>query len=136
VAPPDATKLLEVEAELSFSETRLVLAAIRDLTVHKPAPRRSGRASLLLMILLLLAASAGAYAWYYWTVVQFLESTDDAYAQADSTIDAPKVSGYPRDVQVSDNQPVRAGQVLATIDDRDYVAGGSICWRRGTGPVS
>jgi membrane fusion protein (multidrug efflux system) len=42
--------------------------------------------------------------------------------QADSTIVAPKVSGYLHDVQVSDNQPVKAGQLLATIDDRDYVA--------------
>jgi hypothetical protein len=31
---------------------------------------------------------------------------------------APKVSGYLRDVQVSDNQSVKAGQLLATIDDR------------------
>ena len=32
-------------------------------------------------------------------------------------------SGWPclRDVQVSDNQAVKAGQSLATIDDRDYV---------------
>jgi membrane fusion protein (multidrug efflux system) len=113
VAPPDDTKVLEVEAELSLSETRLVPAAFRDLTVHKPARRRSSRVAVLLMVLLLVAASAGAYGWYYWTVAQFLESTDDAYAQADSTIVAPKVSGYLRDAQVSDNQPVKAGQMLA-----------------------
>jgi len=105
VAPADDAKLLEVGTERSFSETRLVPAAFRDFTVPKPAPRRSGRAALLQMILLLLAASACAYGWYYWTVAQFLEPTDDAYAQADSTIVAPKVSGYLRDVQVSDNQP-------------------------------
>jgi membrane fusion protein (multidrug efflux system) len=64
------------------------------------------------MALLLVVVPAGAYGWYYWTAAQFLESTDDAYAQADSTIVAPKVSGYLRDVQVSDNQPVKAGQVL------------------------
>jgi membrane fusion protein (multidrug efflux system) len=123
VGPPaDDAKVLEVEAEGSFNEMRLVPAAFRDLTVHKPAPRRSGRAALLLVALLLLAGSAGGYGWYYWTVGQFLASTDDAYAQADSTILAPKVAGYLRDVQVSDNQPVKAGQILAAIDDRDYVA--------------
>jgi membrane fusion protein (multidrug efflux system) len=122
VAQPEDTKLLQVEAERSFSQTQLVPAAFRDVTVRKPAPRRSGRAALLLVILLLLAAAAGGYGWYYWTVGQFLESTDDAYVQADSTIVASKVPGYLRDVQVSDNQTVKAGQLLATIDDRDYVA--------------
>ena len=36
------------------------------------------------------------------------------------TIIAPKVSGYLREVLVADNQPVKAGQPLARIDDRDY----------------
>jgi membrane fusion protein (multidrug efflux system) len=53
---------------------------------------------------------------------RFLESTDDAYVQADSTIIAPKVSGYLSEVLVADNQPVKDGQLLAKIDDRDYVA--------------
>jgi membrane fusion protein, multidrug efflux system len=60
------------------------------------------------------------YGWRYWTVGRFEESTDDAYVQADSTIVAPKVSGYLSGVLVDDNQPVRAGQLLARIDDRDY----------------
>ncbi len=33
---------------------------------------------------------------------------------------APKVSGYIGDLLVADNQPVKAGQVLARIDDRDF----------------
>ena len=41
--------------------------------------------------------------------------------QADSTTVAPKVSGYLREVLIADNQAVKAGQVLATIDNRDYV---------------
>jgi membrane fusion protein, multidrug efflux system len=60
------------------------------------------------------------YGWHYWTVGRFEESTDDAYVQADSTIVAPKVSGYLSEVLVDDNQPVKAGQMLARIDDRDY----------------
>jgi membrane fusion protein (multidrug efflux system) len=42
--------------------------------------------------------------------------------EADSTIVAPEVSGYLSGVLVADNQPVKAGQPLAKIDDRDYVA--------------
>jgi len=70
----------------------------------------------------LLIAAAVAYGSYYWTIGRFLESTDDAYVQADSTIIAPKVSGYLSGVLVEDNQPVKAGQPLAKIDDRDYIA--------------
>jgi membrane fusion protein (multidrug efflux system) len=55
----------------------------------------------------------------YWTVGRFMESTDDAYVKADSTTVAPKVSGYVAEVLVDDNQPVKKGQVLARIDDRD-----------------
>ena len=72
-----------------------------------------------------LAALAGtaaiAYFGYdYWTVGRFLESTDDAFVMADYTTIAPKISGYIADVLVQDNEPVKAGQVLARIDDRDF----------------
>ena len=76
---------------------------------------------------LLLAGSAVAvlsgavwYGWDYWTAGRFLVSTDDAYVKADNTTIAPKVSGYLTEVLVGDNEPVKAGQVLARIDDRDF----------------
>jgi membrane fusion protein, multidrug efflux system len=65
-------------------------------------------------------AAVSYYGYRYWTVGRFQESTDDAYVQADSSILAPKVSGYISAVLVDDNQPVEAGQLLARIDDRDY----------------
>jgi len=69
-----------------------------------------------------LAALAGAswYGWDYWTVGQYLVSTDDAYVKADSTTIAPKVTGYLLNVLVKDNERVTTGQVLARIDDRDF----------------
>jgi membrane fusion protein, multidrug efflux system len=67
-----------------------------------------------------LLAGAAWYGWDYWTVGRYLVSTDDAYVKADNTTIAPKVSGYLAEVQVGDNQRVKAGQVLARIDDRDY----------------
>jgi len=67
-----------------------------------------------------LLAGAAWYGWDYWTVGRFQVSTDDAYVKADNTTIAPKVSGYLAEVQVGDNQRVKAGQVLARIDDRDY----------------
>jgi membrane fusion protein (multidrug efflux system) len=65
-------------------------------------------------------AGAGTFGWYWFETGRFLESTNDAYVQADYTTIAPKVSGYIAAVAVEDNQTVKAGQVLARIDDRDY----------------
>jgi membrane fusion protein (multidrug efflux system) len=50
------------------------------------------------------------------------QSTDDAYVVADFTAVAPKVSGIISAVHVEDNQAVKAGDLLATIDDRDFQA--------------
>lgn len=49
-----------------------------------------------------------------------LPVTDDAFVSADSTLVAPRISGTIADVYVQDNQMVKAGDVLARIDDRDY----------------
>jgi membrane fusion protein, multidrug efflux system len=49
------------------------------------------------------------------------QSTDDAYVQADFTTVAPQVSGNIDKVLVEDNQRVKAGDLLATIDERDFV---------------
>ena len=46
--------------------------------------------------------------------------TDDAYVTAHYATVAPRISGQVATVEVDDNQPVRAGQVLSTIDDRDF----------------
>ncbi len=78
--------------------------------------------------LLRTAAAIGAFGaaaffgWQYWTVWRVQQSTDDAYVQADVVFIAPKVAGYLHTVNVEDNQPVKAGDVLATIDPRDYQA--------------
>ncbi len=46
--------------------------------------------------------------------------TDDAYVTAHYATIAPRISGQVASVNVDDNQPVHAGQLLATIDDRDF----------------
>ncbi len=48
------------------------------------------------------------------------QSTQDAYVIADYTVVAPKVAGFIKEVLVEDNASVKAGQLLATLDDRDY----------------
>jgi membrane fusion protein (multidrug efflux system) len=114
---------LKVERQLVLTEAMLLPAAFRDPVRRRRAPRLFSRRLLLTLgIAVLLIAAAGTYGRHYWTVGRFLESTDDAYVEADSTIVAPQVSGYLSAVLVADNQPVKAGQPLAKIDDRDYIA--------------
>jgi membrane fusion protein (multidrug efflux system) len=77
------------------------------------------RAGLVLAVTLGVAATAD-FGYGYLSTGRYLESTDDAYVKADSTLVSPKVSGYIAEVLVSDNQEVKAGQLLARIDDRDF----------------
>jgi membrane fusion protein, multidrug efflux system len=114
---------LNVGRQLALTESMLLPVAFREPVQRPRALRRSSRRLLLVLgVAVLLTAAAGAYGRYQWTVGRFLVSTDDAYVEADSTIVAPQVTGYLSAVLVADNQPVKAGQTLAKIDDRYYVA--------------
>ncbi|QOZ51728.1 HlyD family secretion protein [Bradyrhizobium sp. CCBAU 53338] len=86
---------------------------------HLPS-RQAIRRGALAFAAALAAAGATVYGHNYVTAGRYLETTDDAYVKADSTIVAPKVSGYIAEVLVADNEPVQSGQVLARIDDRDF----------------
>ena len=48
------------------------------------------------------------------------QSTDDAYVKTTTVSVSPKVSGQVVKVLVKDNQPVKAGDVVAVIDKIDY----------------
>jgi membrane fusion protein (multidrug efflux system) len=71
------------------------------------------------MVMAIVAVLAIAY---WWMVGRFIQSTDDAYLQADSVIVAPKVNGYVTDVYVGDNAAVNAGDPLVRLDSRQYQA--------------
>jgi len=74
---------------------------------------------ILPVVVLALGVSGG---WYWWNVLRFLQSTDDAYVQSDISLISPKVEGYIKEVRVTDNQEVAEGDVLFVIDDRDFAA--------------
>ena len=83
-------------------------------------PRRSLVRRLLPVALVLLLSGAGYYGYHWWTTGRFEEVTDDAFLQADKVTVSPRIAGVVASVEVADNQPVKAGDVLAHIDDRDY----------------
>jgi multidrug resistance efflux pump len=79
------------------------------------SPRR--RLRLVLFVLLPILLIAGGY-WYI-TGGQAM-STDDAYAEADKVGISTDVSGIVKDIDVTENQHVEAGQVLYRLDDPPF----------------
>ena len=75
---------------------------------------------MLLPVVLLVACIYGGLQW--WRDWRFQQSTDDAYVESDISLISPKIEGYIKDVEVEDNQHVKAGQVLFVIDDSDFAA--------------
>jgi membrane fusion protein (multidrug efflux system) len=104
----DGSKLVDYAGPIDRTATR----AVRG--------RRSLKRMVIAAGILALIAAITQYGSYYWRTGRFLVSTDDAYVEAHSVLISPKVSGYLSDAPVDDNQPLKAGEVLARIDPRDY----------------
>jgi membrane fusion protein (multidrug efflux system) len=82
---------------------------------------RSGRKTLvralLLAIVLAVVAAGSYYAWKYFSAY---ESTDDAEVDGHINAISARINGYVLDVLTDDECYVKAGDVLARIDPKDY----------------
>lgn len=87
---------------------------------HPPAKSRVTVA--VIVTVAVLAILAILYAWNLPPFSGWSEETDNAYVRGRVTIISPQVSGYVTSVAVQDFAEVKAGHVLATIDDRIYRA--------------
>lgn len=115
--PVDTAKVNQSPESLSPIGASLP-AKGRSLPKRRSALRRMAPAVLIAAVL-----GGGGYAgWAYWTQWRFEVSTDDAYVQADTVMIAPQVAGNIASLFVDDNQQVKAGQVLAVIDQSEYRA--------------
>jgi len=86
-----------------------------------PTPK-SRRQIGVILALAIVAIIAILYAWRLPPFAGRSEHTDNAYVRGKVTIISPQVNGYVTSVPVQDFAQVRAGQILATIDDRIYKA--------------
>jgi membrane fusion protein (multidrug efflux system) len=79
---------------------------------------------LMIRLLLVLIVAAGAVGGgaYWWKTGRFQESTDNAYVEGDISVISPLIEGKVATVPVGDNQAVKAGDVLVTIDSDDFSA--------------
>jgi membrane fusion protein (multidrug efflux system) len=101
----------------TIAETR-PLQSVTAPAAAKPSRKRLARNAIAL-VAAAFALWTGAHRW---AEGRFMEETDDAYVGANITVVSPKVAGYISQLAVSDNQVVRAGEVIARLDDRDFRA--------------
>ncbi|HEY0044880.1 MAG TPA: HlyD family secretion protein [Allosphingosinicella sp.] len=115
-------------AELALIERRSDSEAARaadpapPADVKAPAAPGSRKKRALAGGLGLLLIAGGALGYQYQAVWAHQESTDNAYVRADITSVAARLEGYVSDLKVTDNQRVKAGDVLMVIDPADAQA--------------
>lgn len=85
-------------------------------------PDKSRTTVIVIIAAALFAILAILYSWQLPPFAGLSEKTDNAYVRGQVTIISPQVSGYVTRVSVQDFAEVKAGQILATIDDRIYRA--------------
>lgn len=85
-------------------------------------PTKSYFGVVLLLALAIAAVLTVLWAWQMTPFTTPLEKTENAYVRGRTTILSPQVNGYVVEVAVHDYQLVKAGQVIARIDDRIYQA--------------
>lgn len=100
---------------------------IGDASTSPPKPPRTSPllGTAVRLSILVLAGGLTAFVatkWDWWVGAAVLQSTDDAYLQADVTPLAAKSAGYVRRVLVQDFQKVKADDLLVEIVDDDYRA--------------
>jgi membrane fusion protein (multidrug efflux system) len=92
-----------------------------DATKDGDADAEKPKSKLPLIIAGIVAAVIVIGGLIYWLLTRGLESTDDAYTDGRAIAMAAKVSGYVTELNINDNTPVKAGDLLLKIDPRDYI---------------
>ncbi|GAB2946879.1 HlyD family secretion protein [Hymenobacter coalescens] len=89
-----------------------------DSAYEEPAGR--SKRPIVMVILALLLLVGGYFGYQRYQFGQTHEETDDAQVEGDVYPVLPRVGGPVLEVKVDDNQPVKKGDVLVTLDPADY----------------
>jgi membrane fusion protein, multidrug efflux system len=131
----DAARLTVVQTGGAAAEPKPALAAPDEVESRAPPPQptealakkvsvagvlKANRKRILMVAAAAALVAAGWFGFDYATAGRFMVSTDDAYVRANTTTLGAKVSGYISELLVEENTKVRAGDVVARIDDGDY----------------
>ncbi len=111
---------MSVEIEVGLENAAKVRPIPEEFLLEEPPKGLKNPKVRRLLVLgggVLLLAVISLVAYY-----RNRESTDDAQVDGHITPVASKIYGRVAEVLVDDNEPVKAGQVLAKIDPRDYQA--------------
>src|SRR6202048_698035 len=111
---------MSVEIEVGLENATKVGPAREEFLLEEPPKGlKNPKVQRLLAVggLVLLGVVAGLFVYYH-----NRETTDDAQVDGHITPIASKIYGRVAEVLVTDNEPVKAGQVLVKIDPRDYQA--------------
>jgi membrane fusion protein (multidrug efflux system) len=84
------------------------------------APRRGRRTLIRVVVLVVVLVAVAAGSFYAWKYFSAYESTDDAEVDGHINAISARISGYVLDVPVDNERYVKAGDVLARIDPKDY----------------
>lgn len=95
------------------------MTATNSVSGTPPAPRKNNAVPRMIFAGVVGALVIGG--GVYWLSTRGTENTDDAYTDGRTAAISPKVAGYVRMLNISDNSKVKAGQVLLEIDPRDFV---------------
>lgn len=121
----DRLKLVDpaLETTPQPAEARKAAEPPPDSAVAPPEapPKRNGKRRAGLILLATVAIGIGG--WYgtdWWKNGRFIISTDDAYVGAEMATISAKLPANIAAVSVVQNQEVKAGQPLVTLDDGDW----------------
>ncbi|WP_443112763.1 HlyD family secretion protein [Erwinia sp. SLM-02] len=82
--------------------------------------KRPGKKPLIILAIVVVVMLV--IALWFWLTTRNIETTDDAFTEADAVTISPKTSGYVTELRVKDNQRVKKGDLLVVIDPRDTTA--------------
>jgi membrane fusion protein (multidrug efflux system) len=94
--------------------------ATKQTRAAKPATPKRRKSPLGLIVVLLVLASAITGGVLWWLHSDTYEETDDAQVNAHLSAISSRVAGTVTAVHVEENQFVKAGQLIADLDPRDY----------------